>query len=300
MKLTTLEILWYATLAAIALAAFLAVYAVAGAPTKEASRLGVRGLKRRRALEGNGLWGKVEPLVRWLGVRLSGLVGDGARRRLDAQIDLAGGYLGITAEEYIAVSLVCAGAGLVFGAIIGAAYDNQGIIMIATTVVGGVLPYVQISGEADRRLRAINDSLPYVIDLMALGMSAGLDFPGSIRQVVDKASDADDPLMIELQRILRELQLGKTRKQALADFAVRAPTGPVTEFVSALIQAEERGNPVADVLQIQAGVARLRRSAKAEQAAAKAAIKMLGPLFLLFACIMMLVMGPMLLSISLD
>ena len=166
--------------------------------------------------------------------------------------------------------------------------------------VGAALPYLQISGEAERRLREINEGLPYVIDLMALAMSAGLDFPGAVRQVVDKASNPDDALVVELTRILRELQLGKTRKQALADFAERAPTGPVTEFVASLIQAEERGNPVADVLQIQAGVARLRRSTKAEEAAAKAAVKMLGPLFLLFACIMMLVMGPMLLSIRLE
>ena len=92
---------------------------------------------------------------------------------------------------------------------------------------------------------------------------AGLDFPGAIRQVVDKSSNPDDPLVIELTRILRELQLGKTRNQALADFAARSPTGPVNEFVASLIQAEERGNPVADVLQIQAGVARLRRTLSA-------------------------------------
>ena len=66
---------------------------------------------------------------------------------------------------------------------------------------------------------------------------------------------------------------------------------------AALIQAEERGNPVAEVLQIQAGVSRLRRSVKAEEAAAKAAVKMVGPLFLLFACIMLLVMGPMVLTL---
>jgi tight adherence protein C len=72
----------------------------------------------------------------------------------------------------------------------------------------------------------------------------------------------------------------------------------VTEFVAALVQAEDRGNPVAEVLQIQAGVSRMRRTVNAEEAAAKAGVKMVGPLFLLFACIMLLVMGPMILKLS--
>lgn len=295
-----LTILRFSFYAFTGVALFLAVYAVAGAPTREASRLGMRGLKRRQAVEGNPVWSQIEPLVRWLGVRVSGMVGEKSRVQLDAQLDLAGGYLGITADEYVSLSIVASIGGCLFGGAIGAFYGNTGLGAMLGLFVGAALPYLQISGEAERRLREINEGLPYVIDLMALAMSAGLDFPGAVRQVVDKASNPDDALVVELTRILRELQLGKTRKQALADFAERAPTGPVTEFVASLIQAEERGNPVADVLQIQAGVARLRRSTKAEEAAAKAAVKMLGPLFLLFACIMMLVMGPMLLSIRLE
>ena len=132
---------------------------------------------------------------------------------------------------------------------------------------------------------------------MALAMSAGMDFPGAIRQVVDKSTNQNDPIIVELKRILRELSIGRTRRQALKDFAERAPTTAVTEFVGALIQAEEQGNPVAEVLLIQAGVARMRRSVRAEEAAAKAAVKMVGPLFLLFACIMLLVLGPMILKL---
>ena len=97
--------------------------------------------------------------------------------------------------------------------------------------------------------------------------------------------------------MLREMNMGRTRKQALMDLAVRAPTTAVTEFVWALIQAEEQGNPVADVLLVQAGVARMRRSVRAEEAAAKAAVRMVGPLFLLFSCIMLLVLGPMILKL---
>jgi tight adherence protein C len=171
------------------------------------------------------------------------------------------------------------------------------MMMFIGFILGAMVPYFQISGEAQRRLKEVNRGLPYVIDLMALAMSAGLDFPGAVRQVVEKSSNPDDPLHEEMTRILHELQLGRTRRQCLADFGKRCPTASVVEFVAALTQAEERGNPVAEVLQIQASVSRQRRTVAAEEAAAKAGVKMVGPLFLLFACIMLLVMSPMILTL---
>jgi tight adherence protein C len=155
-----------------------------------------------------------------------------------------------------------------------------------------------MTSESARRLKQINRGLPFAVDLMALAMSAGLDFPGAIRQVVEKSSDPEDALIEELTRILQELQLGRTRRQALLEFGARAPTNQVTEFVNAVIQAEERGNPVADVLQIQAGVSRQRRSVMAEETAAKAGVQMVGPLFLLFGCIMLLVVAPIVIKLA--
>src|SRR6185312_13047746 len=224
------------------------------------------------------------------------------RRRLrdPRRPDRAGGdYLGLTPEEYVSLSLVSAVGFGVVGSLSAAVLGNNPMLFLMIgTGLGAALPYLQISGEGQRRIKEINRGLPYVVDLMALGMSAGLDFPGAVRQVVEKSSNPEDPLIEELTRVLQELQLGRTRKQALTDFAKRAPTPAVTEFVSALVQAEDRGNPVADVLQIQAGVSRMRRTVNAEEAAAKAGVKMVGPLFLLFACIMLLVMGPMILKLA--
>jgi tight adherence protein C len=283
----------------VAIAIFFAVYGLASAPTRVASRLGMRGLKRREAIETKTGWSLFEPLVRWLGVRVSGIMGDKTHQRLDAQIALAGDFLGITAEEYVALSILsCVGMGT-FGALFGVVAEANaiGLYAAAGVTLGLVLPYLQITDAGQRRLANINEALPYIVDLMALAMSAGLDFPGAIRQVVEKSTDQNDAMVVELKRILRELQIGRTRKQALVDFCARAPTTAVTEFVGALIQAEEQGNPVADVLLIQAGVARMRRSVRAEEAAAKAAVKMVGPLFLLFACIMLLVLGPMILKL---
>jgi tight adherence protein C len=84
----------------------------------------------------------------------------------------------------------------------------------------------------------------------------------------------------------------------LTEFARRAPVDAVKEFCGSLIQAEERGNPVADVLQIQATGSRTRRSVRAEELAAKAGVAMVGPLMLVFAAIMMLILGPMYLQLN--
>lgn len=292
------ETMRYLVAGSLGLAILSVSYAVASAPSRLASRLGMRGLKRRRALEQNPAWGQVEPLVRWLGVRVSGVLSEAFRTKLANQLALAGDFLGLTPDEYVALSILSAIGGLIFGVVAGALSDMGMILVLVIGPVGAALPYLSVSAEADRRLKQINRGLPYVIDLLALAMSAGQDFPGAMRQVVEKSSDPDDALVEEFGRMLQELQLGKTRKAVLLDFAERAPMESVKEFVSAVVQAEERGNPVAEVLQIQASVSRMRRSVKAEDAAAKAGVAMVGPLFLLFFCIMLLVMGPMVLKLA--
>jgi tight adherence protein C len=292
------QLLRYSSVFTIGVAVVLLGYAVFGAPTRVASRLGLRGLKRQRAIVKNELWGQVEPLVRWLGVRVSGIPTDEQRRAIDRQIALAGDYMGVTADEFIALSILSGIFGCIVGLISGALLELGPILAVVLTVFGGALPYMQVTGLAQERMRSIGRGLPYTIDLMALSMSAGLDFPGAVRQVVEKSSNPDDPIVEEFTVLLQQLNLGQTRKQALLDFANRAPVETVTEFVSALVQAEERGNPVAEVLAIQATVSRTRRSVRAEEAAAKAGVALSGPLMLVFLSVLILILGPALLQLN--
>lgn len=291
-------ILKFASLAALSIALGSLVYGVVSAPTRVATRLGLRGLKRQRALAQNEAWASIEPLVRWLGVRMSGIPTEEQREVLDRQINLAGDYMGLTADEYIALSVLSALAGTGVGAVAGYLLEMGGLLAVAGVMLGGALPYMQISGAAQERMKSIGRGLPYVIDLMALSMGAGLDFPGAVRQVVEKTSNPDDPLVEEFTLILQTIGLGRTRKEALLEFSRRAPVETVIEFTNALIQAEERGNPVADVLLIQAAVSRTRRSVYAEEAAAKAGVQMVGPLMLVFFCVMGLLMGPAIMTIT--
>ena len=283
---------------AVAAAIVTASYTVISAPSRPASRLGLRGLKRQRALAGSELWASVEPLVRWIGLRVSRMLSDSTRAKIDASISLAGDFMGLTADEFFALSILGALAGTVFGALVGnMLIDSAGFGAIFGFAVGAIYLQQQIAAAGQERIKQAGRGLPYIIDLMSLSMGAGLDFPGAIRQVVDKASSPDDAMIEEFTLILQSINLGVTRKDALQELARRIPADSVIEFVNALIQAEERGNAVADVLAVQAGVARNRRSVRAEEAAAKAGAAMMGPLALVFFAILGLLLGPAMLSI---
>jgi len=291
-------ILGYLAIGCVAIALFAVAYGVASAPSSPSSPLGLRGLKRQRVLATNESWAAVEPLIRWMGVRVSGIMTPQQRAVLEDQISLAGDWMGITAEEYLGLTVLSGLACAAAGGLLGYLTNLVGLLTLILGVLGLALPYMQISGAKQDRLKDISRGLPYAIDLMALAMGAGLDFPGAVRQVVQKSSNPEDPMVEEFTLIMQSLNLGRTRKDVLTEFARRAPVDAVKEFCASLVQAEERGNPVAEVLQIQATGSRTRRSVRAEELAAKAGVAMVGPLMLVFAAIMMLILGPMYLKLK--
>ena len=270
----------------------------ASMPMPTGVRTGIRGLVRQRALAAGGAWSRLEPLVRWIGMRIHGLLSTQLLASLDRQVLMAGSYLGLLAEELVALSALSAAGGLVFGAFANLIVKIGPMFVVAVGAFGAVAPFLTVSSTAGDRSKAIGRRLPSAIDLLALSMSAGLDFPSALRQVVDKSGTPNDPLIEELTLILQSLQLGRTRRQALEELAERCPIDAVSEFVGSVVQAELRGNPLAEVLRIQAEVSRQRRTVLAEEAAAKASVSMIMPLCLVFVAILILIAGPMVIRLS--
>jgi tight adherence protein C len=277
---------------------FVLSFVAASAPTAPGTRLGLRGLKRQRAIENVPAWSALEPLVRWLGARVSGLVSANFREKANRKLSLAGDYLGLVPEEAVGLSLSTAGLGLLLAYALDALAQMGNLVLISGALLGLALPYFRISSAAGERMKKVNRRLPHAIDLLALSMSAGLDFPGSVRQLVEKSGSPDDPLVEELTLMLQSLQLGRTRRQALEEFAARAPTDAVIEFVGAVVQAELRGNPLVDVLRIQAEVSRRKRTVRAEESAAKAGVALAGPLILVFLTILILIVAPIVMKLQ--
>ena len=265
-------------------------YWTASRPSRIASRLGMRGLKRQKALM-DPFWSTIEPIVRWGGVRMSGIMSEVTRRKFDLTLTHAGDFLGLTAEEYFGMIVMLAS---LFGlAAAVAAYISAKFLVLVPllAMVGAAIPHVIVDNARVARFRAINRGLPYAIDLMALSMSAGLDFPGSVQQVVNKAK-ANEALREELAYMLQQIHLGRTRSQVLKELVARVPVEAVREFVHALLQAEERGTPVSNALEIQAGAARIRRSNLAENAASDMRGKMVLPTMMIVGVSMMLIAVP--------
>ena len=201
-----------------------ASYGVASAPTRVASRLGLRGLKRQRALAANELWAQrraARALARRARERHPDRGAARARSTSRSRSPATSSASPPTSTSRSASSRAIGGARRRRGRRLPPRHGRS-LIVIVGVVLGASLPYMQISGDAQERLKNVSRGLPYVIDLMALAMGAGLDFPGAVRQVVEKSSNPDDPLVEEFTLILQTLNLGRTRKDALLEFATRA------------------------------------------------------------------------------
>src|SRR5690606_31255964 len=132
----------------------------------------------------------------------------------------------------------------------------------------------------DRRKQAIIKKFPDALDLMTICVDAGLIFDAAMQKVHEKW---DDALAREFGRVTYELQLGKSRRQALKDMSDRMDLPDVTSFVATILQAEQLGVSIGKVLRIQSEQMRIRRRQRAEEKAQQAPVKMLFPMvFLIF------------------
>lgn len=282
----------YAALACIGGGFFVVTFILGRNPPAERPEVGVRGLKRRRALEEGGLFKSIEPAMRLIAGWLEGLPIAKTRQKLQQKITYAGDYLGLSANDLLALSLMSAVAMACVGLFMSYMATLPVVITLALVMLGAYMPITAVDGEAQERFKQVNRSLPTAIDLASLCMGAGLDFPGSLRQIVEKSSSKDAVLVEEFGRILQELELGHTRRKALEGFAERVPIEAVKDFVGTVVQAEAKGTPLAEVLSIQARMLRMRRSVRAEESAAKAGLMMMGPLMMMFICVILLLLGP--------
>ena len=160
-------------------------------------------------------------------------------------------------------------------------------------------PAMWLRSALKERHRQIERALPFVLDLLTLSVEAGLDFMTAIQRIVEKRKV--DPLGEELIRTFREVQLGKTRKEALRSLGARVNQIDVTSVVHALVQADELGVSIGSILRIQANQLRIRRFQRAEKAANEAPVKMLIPLSaFIFPAVFIILLGPVILQFMQD
>ena len=132
--------------------------------------------------------------------------------------------------------------------------------------------------------------IPDALDLLTISVRAGLGFDAALGKVVEKLKG---PLTEEFRRALAEVRVGKARRDALRDIVPRTEVQALTNFIGAIIQAEQLGVSISKVLQVQSEQLRIERRQRAEEMAAKAPIKMLFPLVgCIFPSLFIVILGP--------
>ena len=140
------------------------------------------------------------------------------------------------------------------------------------------------------RQHAILLQIPDALDLLTISVRAGLGFDAALGKVVEKM---EGPLIDEFRRALAEVRVGKARRDALRDIVPRTEVPALTNFIGAIIQAEQLGVSISKVLQVQSEQLRIERRQRAEEMAAKAPIKMLFPLVgCIFPSLFIVILGP--------
>jgi tight adherence protein C len=232
--------------------------------------------------------------LRGIAIRLSP---SGITSTLQRRLDLAGNPAGWTPDRILAAK----GLGLFLLGGLGALYGVRtfGMLVVAAAVgaaAGFFLPDVLLYNAGAKRQAKIQKALPDALDMLTVCVEAGLGFDAALAQV---ARNTTGPLAADFSRVLQEIQIGKSRSQALRAMTERTTVPELRAFVSALVQAGELGITIADVLREQAKEMRLRRKTRAEEKAQKVPVKILFPLvFCLFPPLFVVIIGPGLITIS--
>ena len=230
-----------------------------------------------------------------IGRRISGA---DTAERIRRKLDLAGNPAGWTVDRVLSGKVIGAIAGLMGGLVFSLMLSSPGmkiIIIAGATVVGFFAPNLYLYQKAHERSEVLQRGLPDAIDLLTISVESGLGFDAAVQQV---ARNTDGPIAEEFSRVLREMQIGSGRADALRAMGERTNVADVRTFVGAMVQADSFGIPVAQVLRVQSAEMRVKRRQRAEEKAQQVPVKITIPLiFCILPTLFIAVMGPAVLSI---
>lgn len=214
-------------------------------------------------------------------------------RQLEEKIIMAGYVDTISAEDLIAVRCLMTSLGI--GIMILCLFSGKvitGIILLACLLI---YPQVWLNAAVKKRHLEILKALPNVLDLLTLSVESGRDFLTALRDILKRRRL--DALGEELSRTFREIQLGKSRRNALKELSLRVRQPDLTSVLNSIIQAEELGVSIGHLLRIQGDTLRNKRFTRAEKLANEAPIKILFPVVtFIFPAVLIILMVPILMK----
>lgn len=243
----------------------------------------------------------IYPVLRQLGEAAAKNTPQNALQETTRKIELAGKAGFVDAPMFLASRFVAAGVlgVLVFAvakfSIFDQTFARSFLYGIIAAALGFFFPQLWLSEQIKKRQLEIRKAMPDALDLLTICVEAGLGFDAAMSNVAQKW---DNELSLAFARAIREIQLGKVRREALKTMSDRIDLAEMTSFVAAIIQSEQLGVSMAKVLRIQADQMRMRRRQYAEELAHQAPVKMLIPMIVfIFPSIFIVLMTPAVLRI---
>jgi tight adherence protein C len=214
--------------------------------------------------------------------------------RIRRQLDKAGNPRGWTVDRVSTTKVLGTLCGFAFAAffavMVGVGWGVGLLMVVAGALLGYNAPTIYLYNEASKRDEIMRKAMADAIDLLTISVEAGLGFNAALQQV---ARNTEGPLAAEFARILQEMQIGRGRSEALRAFGDRTSIPEIRGFVSAMVQAESFGIPIAQVLRVQSNEMRTKRRQRAEEKAAQVPVKIMVPVVLfILPCLLIVVIGP--------
>jgi len=207
--------------------------------------------------------------------------------------------ISMTVYEYQLLKMIIS-AVLIIGGIISAfilTNDITIILLLLTCCVMAIvaIPRFVLKAKVKSRGLAIQNEMPNVMDVLSVSIEAGLGFDAALLRVVDKLNG---PLIDEFLQVYREIQMGRSRRDALTALAKRNDISEIKMFVSAIVQSEQFGTPLKNVLRGQSEQLRVSRKQQAQEKGMKAPVKMMVPMVLfIFPVIFIILLGPTVINV---
>ena len=211
------------------------------------------------------------------------------RKKTSEMLEMGGFDEAVSAADFLSVRLLMGGLGLLFTALLF--YGGQGLMGILILFLFLIYPPTWLRGVIRRRQLSILKALPNLLDLLTLSVEAGKNFLTALRDILEKRPP--DPLGEEFLRALREIQLGTSRREALKGMSSRVRQAELASVVDAIVQADELGISIGQILKVQGDQLRTKRFARAEKLANEAPVKILFPVVVfIFPSVFLILLGP--------
>ena len=248
----------------------------------------------QRPLEGSALERILMPTARRITRGILRLTPFDLTDRVSRKLVLAGSPARWDAERIVALKIVGGVAGAIGAILLVSFLPVSSVIrilfVVGITLVGYVLPSLQVSAAASTRQRTIQRQLADVMDLLTISVEAGLGFDAAMAQVIH---NVPGPLAQEMGRLLQEIQIGASRADAFRHMGERTEVPELQSFVLAMLQADLFGVSIASVLRAQSRELRQKRRQRAEEIAQKIPVKLLFPMiFMILPSMFVVILGP--------